>query len=620
MVAQAREALLAGADGTFLWVGFVANELQGRNWNQINEILHCVPKGLGGVYQRLLQQIDDKEALVPILQWVVLAARPLTVNELIVATGIKTSSTFSTTKIIKDRLRSCGLLVRIEGDVVNLVHESAKEFFQRDQVNIKGITMFRMSQDTHRTLMRTCLAHLEHCYGTRATTNQRSDHDSLLSYASQYWPVHFHHAVDVMNTQLEFSRPFFQADSIIREEWWKLYWEQEKNGGNPPSFMLLHLAAYLGNVTWAKMLINQHARLISRKDNYGRTPLSWAANRGHRDIVELLLDHGARINAKDRARLTALHIAVTGQHKDIVGVLLDRGAHLECKSEHGDTPLIRAIQANSTEMIQILLEHGARVDELPTPPGVASLRAPTDPLEYRVKELLALQEQLFLARYKQASRKVDMVMKTMDLSFRFPIILRLVTLYLKFISFDRWEHMPVLQELVKENRTDELRQWAKRYRAFFTNLVVARNPTRLTAMTELPTQIFRVVAPGDLQALLVIAVLTGSETKLAAVRHGWREGDAITARAFSKWTAIAYSRDAEEFLHYGVREFLNDFDACVQSSNREDNVARTVVLFTSHFAMLENKDSRPIEYFSRVIAEFYQGYIGSSHERKPRLL
>ncbi|RYP53253.1 hypothetical protein DL768_001757 [Monosporascus sp. mg162] len=563
---------------------------------------------------RLLQQIDDKEALVPILQWIVLAARPLTVDELTVATGTKTSGTFPATEVIKNRLRFCGLLVKIEGDVVNLVHESAKEFFQSDQVNIKGISMFRMSQDTHRTLMRTCLAHVERGYGTPGRIDERSGHDSLLPYASQYWPVHFHHAIDVIDASSEFSRPFFQVDSPIRDEWWKFYWEQEKNGGNPPSFTLLHLAAYLGNVAWAKMLLSKHARLISRKDNYGRTPLSWAVNRGHRDMVELLLDHGARVNAKDRSKLTALHIAATGQHKDIVSVLLDQGARLESKSEHGDTALIRAIQANSREVIQILLEYGARVNELPTPPGVASLRGPTDPLEERVKELLGLQDQIFLARYKQASRKVDIVMKTLSLSFRFPIILQLVTLYLKFVAFDRWEHMSVLQELVKENKTDELRQWAEAYRHFFVQLVVASNPRRLTAMTDLPTQVFRAVAPGDLQALLVIAVLVGSETKLAAVRHGWREGDAITARAFSHWTAIAYNRDAEEFLHYGVREYLNDFDACIQSGNREESVARTVVLLTSHFAMLENKEPRPIEYFSRVIAEFYEGYIGGSHE------
>ncbi|KAI9037200.1 uncharacterized protein KD926_000774 [Aspergillus affinis] len=590
MIAQVQQALLAGADGTFLWVGFVANELQGRSWHKINEIIHRVPKGLGRVYQRLLQQIDDKEGLVPILQWIVLAARPLTVDELTVATGIKVSGTLTAAEVTRDRLRLCGALVKIEGDVVNLVHESAKEFFQSNQVNIEGISMFHMNQITHRTLMRTCLAHVERSYGSPRKIDERYSHDSLLHYAIQYWPVHFYHAIE------------------------KYYWEQEKNGGNAPLFTLLHLAAYLGNVAWAKLLISEHIHLISRKDNYGRTPLSWAVNQGHRDMVKLLVDHGARVNVKDRSRLTALHIAATGQHKDIMSVLLNQGARLESKTEHGDTPLTRAIQANSRETIQILLEHGARVDNLPIPPGVASLRRHSDPMDERVEELLGLQEQIFIARYQQASREVNMVMKILRLSFRFPIILQLVTLYLKYVALDRWENMSVLQELAKKNKMNELRQWAEVYREFFVQLVVSRNYRGLTTMTDLPTQLFRVVAPGDLQALLVIAVLVGSETKLAAIRHGWREGDAITARAFSHWAAIAYNRDAEEFLHYSVRDFLNDFDACIQSGNREENVARTVVLLTSHFAILENEEPRPIEYFSRVVAEFYEGYIGGSHE------
>lgn len=64
----------------------------------------------------------------------------------------------------------------------------------------------------------------------------------------------------------------------------------------------------------------------------------------------------------------------------VVSVLIDRGARLEIKSGHGDTPLVRAIQANSREIIQLLLERGARVNKLPTPPGVASLKGPTEPI------------------------------------------------------------------------------------------------------------------------------------------------------------------------------------------------------------------------------------------------
>ncbi|PQE09312.1 ankyrin repeat protein [Rutstroemia sp. NJR-2017a BVV2] len=616
IVAQIQQTLLAGADGTFLWVGFVVNELQGRSWSKIDEVLRHVPKGLGGIYQRLLQQISDKEALVPILQWVVLAARPLTLEELTVAAGIKAAGTLPATKVTKNRLRFGGLLVKVEGDVVNLVHESAKEFFQSDQVNIKGINMFHMSQHTHRTLMQTCLTHVEHGYGNRGRIHEMSSHDPFLSYASQYWPVHFHHAIHVIDAPSEFLRPFFQVNSPIREEWWKVYWEQEKNGGSPPSFTLLHLAAYFGNVPWAKLLTSKHARLISRKDNYGRTPLSWAVNQGHREMVELLLGHGARVNFKDRSMLTALHIAVTGQHRDVVSMLLEHGARLEAKGEHGDmdTPLMRAILSNSREMTQELLEHGARVDKLPALLGVASLMGPTDPVDERVKELLGLQEQVFLARFKRSSRFVDLVMKGLALSLRLPLVLELMSLYLKFVALNRWDSLSVLQELVQENKTDELREWAKLYHVFFLGLVVARNPKRLKAMGDLSTQILQKVAPRDLQALLTITVFTGMETKLAAIQHGWRDGAAITAAAISDWAAIAYDRDALEFFHFGIREFLSDFDGCVRNGNREENVLRTALLMTGHFAMIDKQEQGPIEYFSRVVADFFEGYIGSSYE------
>lgn len=623
MLLQVRQALMAGAEGTFLWVGFVADELKGRSWHKIQEVLRGVPKGLGGIYRRLLQQVEDKEELVPILQWIVLAARPLTLDELTVAVNIKASNDLKLTEVVKDRLTSCGLLVKIDGDIVNLVHESAKEFFQSDQVNFEGISMFYMNHNTHRTLMRTCLTLIEESYKSPGSIGDASLHNTLLAYASLYWPEHFRHASDLIDAPSEFSRQFFRAESPVREDWWRFYWDQEQYGGASPSFTLLHLAAYFGNLAWAKMLLNQHAsnsiffhRLTSRKDNYGRTPLFWAATRGHRDVVELLLDHGARVNSKDRSKLTALHIAVTGEHQDVVSLLLDRSAPIEDKAGYGDTPLIRAIQANSKEIIKLLLKRGARVDGLPTPPGVASLKGPERPLEERAKQLLGLQEQLFAARYENSSRLVDLTIRTLTLSFHFPPILQLVTLYLKHSSIGRWEVMHVLQDLVKNNKTARLRKWAKAYIEFGTGLVEARNFRNLAVMTRLSVLIFQVVSTADLEALLVIGVLVGSSVILAAAQHEWREGVDNSAGTFAQFASLAYHRDAGESLHYGVREFLIDFDGCIRSGRRAENVARTVVLFSTHFAILGTKDPRPIEYFSTVIAEYYEGFIGGSYEEQ----
>ena len=267
---------------------------------------------------------------------------------------------------------------------------------------------------------------------------------------------------------------------------------------------------------------------------------------------------------------------------------------------------MRAILVNSRDMTQELLEHGACVDKLPALLGVNLSRGPADPVDERVNELLSLQEQVFRARFKRSSRFVDLVMKGLGISLRFPLVLELMSLFLKFVALNRRDSLSVLQELVQENETDELREWAKLYHVFFLGLIEARNRKRLKAMGDLSTQILQKVAPRDLHALLAVTVFTGMETKLAAIRHGWREGDATIAAAISDWAAIACDRDALEFFHFGIREFLSDFDSCVRNGNREENILRMTLLTTGHFAMIGKQEPGPIEYFSRVVVEFFE--------------
>ncbi|KAH9209727.1 hypothetical protein DL95DRAFT_394123, partial [Leptodontidium sp. 2 PMI_412] len=51
----------------------------------------------------------------------------------------------------------------------------------------------------------------------------------------------------------------------------------------------LHLAVYFGVGAIVTLLFEKGAELET-KDNYGRTPLSWAAINGHAAVVALLLE------------------------------------------------------------------------------------------------------------------------------------------------------------------------------------------------------------------------------------------------------------------------------------------------------------------------------------------
>ncbi|KFY82053.1 hypothetical protein V498_08657 [Pseudogymnoascus sp. VKM F-4517 (FW-2822)] len=70
---------------------------------------------------------------------------------------------------------------------------------------------------------------------------------------------------------------------------------------------------------------------INLKDTAGRTPLSYAAENGHKDSMMLLLERGADVNSKDAAGRTPLSYAAENGHKDSIMLLLERGADVNSK-------------------------------------------------------------------------------------------------------------------------------------------------------------------------------------------------------------------------------------------------------------------------------------------------
>jgi Ankyrin repeats (3 copies) len=93
----------------------------------------------------------------------------------------------------------------------------------------------------------------------------------------------------------------------------------------------------------AEALVGKGAGLES-KHNDGRTPLSWAAEKGHEAASKLLLEKGADLEPKDKKYgRTPLPWAARKGPKVVVKLLLEKGADVESKdAEYGRTPLSRA--------------------------------------------------------------------------------------------------------------------------------------------------------------------------------------------------------------------------------------------------------------------------------------
>lgn len=67
----------------------------------------------------------------------------------------------------------------------------------------------------------------------------------------------------------------------------------------------------------------------------GRSPLHYAADYGHKKVLEYLLSKGANINAQDKFGITPLLSAIFEGHTECVKILINKGADKSGKSPDG---------------------------------------------------------------------------------------------------------------------------------------------------------------------------------------------------------------------------------------------------------------------------------------------
>ena len=93
---------------------------------------------------------------------------------------------------------------------------------------------------------------------------------------------------------------------------------------------------------------------ISRRGNFGNTPLHIACVRGNLDEVETLLNAGAEVNTYGELGNTPLHEAVVQSHKEVVKRLLLSGADPNLANENGETAGDIAVLMGDDEIIKLL--------------------------------------------------------------------------------------------------------------------------------------------------------------------------------------------------------------------------------------------------------------------------
>ena len=102
---------------------------------------------------------------------------------------------------------------------------------------------------------------------------------------------------------------------------------------------------------------------VNRAAGDGMTALHWAAERGQRDVVALLLAAGAQPSAVTRlGGYQPLHLAARGGHADVVTALLGAHAQASATTTTGATALHFAAAAGNAAAATALIDAGATVD------------------------------------------------------------------------------------------------------------------------------------------------------------------------------------------------------------------------------------------------------------------
>lgn len=391
---------------TYLWLSLIMEEIRlsdrPSNKRELNKIISNLPRSVIDAFDSILRRCRHPELARQLLHIILAAREPLAVDDMKIATALASDLGYRSYEEIgiersdafEMRIKNICGLITVDGGVVLLIHQTAKEFLLNDGNASQNCGTWQFSfrpLDSEILLAKICITLLSFtCFSKSPLTIDTDDADeadkkvsqyardhAFLRYASMNWVDHTQRAeIDDDPKWVPSMLSLCRADSSTCRTWYTIY-QRAPESRLPWKITSLNLAAEFKFTNVLASLL-QSREDPNEPDGHGATPLARSIGKSRR-AVELLLDANADVNSGEWDEPWYEEIDETN-------------SEIEVKPFAG-TPLTMAVWDGDAKMVQYLIDRGAKMDFPPsaylTPLGAAYLRCSIAP-EPESEELLRL--------------------------------------------------------------------------------------------------------------------------------------------------------------------------------------------------------------------------------------